>query len=167
MYFWFTGSLPLFPAVKIVKASKATRHFFRKDFFVCFASSLLKYKKFFKLEPWKFHFLNYMKFFQSGFFCFLSMESSFLKFFNPGAKKFHFLKYEEFCWCRFFLFFQDWPESRSGSPIVHYHECQTFSKNKHKNRPQITQYISKTSLSLFGEFQIVGPLLVKRKDFLF
>ena len=70
-------------------------------------------------------------------------------------------------WCRFFLFFQDWPESGSGSPIVHYHECQTFSKNKHQNRPQITQYISKTSLSLFGEFQIVGPLLVKRKNFLF
>ena len=45
-------------------------------FFICFSglvSSLLKYKKLFKLGARKFHFLKYKKFFQSEFFSFFEL----------------------------------------------------------------------------------------------
>ena len=53
-----------FAAVKIVKTSQETRNFFRADSFVClpdFASSLLKYKKFFKFLTRRFNFSKYKR----------------------------------------------------------------------------------------------------------
>ena len=78
-----------------------------------FESSLLKYKKFFKLGARKFHFLKYKKFFQSRFFLIIRAQKflswnmkkiwdkkvpypKYKKFFNIGARKFHFLKCKKF-----------------------------------------------------------------------
>ena len=56
------------------------------------ASSLLKYKKFFKLGARKLCFLKYNTFFHSTFFYFSNLESYFQKY---KATKFHFQKYKK------------------------------------------------------------------------
>ena len=64
-----------------------------------FESSLLKYKKFYKLKARKFDFQKYKTSFQKGFFLFFRLEnfllSKYKKFLHDRARKFH-LQYKNF-----------------------------------------------------------------------
>ena len=69
-----------------------------QTFFVCFsgfASFLLEYKKFFKLEARMFHFSKYNKYFRSGFFYFSSSASSISRNIRSLFKKLHLPKYKK------------------------------------------------------------------------
>ena len=93
-------------------------------FLVCFsgfASSLLKYKKFFKLCTRKFHFPKHKRLFKSRISYFLSSESSYLKYKkNMRLQSSISGNRRNFFEVDFFYFFELGLKSGPGSPITHY-----------------------------------------------